>query len=72
MVHRSFHFLFFLLPFVFLRFYTLKPKPAMQVRYWSIVDLQSAAGSLAFEKSMHSSRLDFSCVQTQQGFEGVS
>jgi hypothetical protein len=39
----------------------------MQDRYWSIIDLQSAAGSFALEKSMHSSRLAFSSLHTQQG-----
>lgn len=46
---------------------TLNPNPAMQLRYWSIVDWQSFWGSAAFEKSMHSSRLDFSSLHTQQG-----
>jgi len=40
----------------------------MQLRYWSIVDWQAAWGSAALEKSMHSSRLAFSSLQTQQGF----
>ena len=34
-----------------------------------MVDLQSIAGSAAVEKSMHSSLLDFSSLQTQQGWE---
>lgn len=46
----------------------LKPNPSMQLRYWSMVVLQSAAGSAALEKSMHSSRLDFSSLHMQQGF----
>lgn len=49
------------------RSYTLNPNPAMQLRYWSTVDLQSCAGSAALEKSIHSSRFDFSCVHTQHG-----
>lgn len=44
----------------------------MQDRYWSIVVLQSEVGSVAFEKSMHSSRLDFSSLQTQQGLGFVT
>lgn len=39
----------------------------MQLLYWSTSDLQSAAGSLAVEKSMHSSRFDFSSLHTQHG-----
>lgn len=39
----------------------------MQDRYRSMVDLQSLTGSAAFEKSMHSSRLAFSSLQTQHG-----
>jgi hypothetical protein len=45
----------------------LNPNPAMQLLYKSIVDWQSFWGSAAFEKSMHSSRLDFSSLHTQQG-----
>lgn len=48
--------------------HTSKPKPFMQDRYWSMVDWQSFAGSAALEKSMHSSRFDFSSLQTQQGY----
>lgn len=33
-----------------------------------MVDWQSFAGSAALEKSMHSSRFDFSSLQTQQGY----
>lgn len=40
----------------------------MHVRYCSTSDLQSSAGSFAFEKSMHSSRFDFSSLHTQQGY----
>lgn len=40
----------------------------MQLLYWEIVDLQSAVGSEDRENSMHSSRFDFSSVQTQQGY----
>lgn len=40
----------------------------MQLRYWSMVELQSLAGSGALEKSMHSSRLAFSSLQTQHGY----
>lgn len=32
-----------------------------------MVDWQSFAGSAALEKSMHSSRFDFSSLQTQHG-----
>lgn len=48
-------------------FYTWYPNPDMHDRYWSIRDLQSAAGSFALEKSIHSSRLAFSSLHTQQG-----
>ena len=48
--------------------HTSKPKPFMQDRYCSMVDWQSFAGSAALEKSMHSSRFDFSSLQTQQGY----
>lgn len=34
-----------------------------------MVDWQSFAGSAALEKSMHSSRFDFSSLQTQHGYE---
>lgn len=54
------------------RFYTWKPKPAMQLRYWSIMLLQSFVGSDPVEKSMHSSRLDFSSLHTQHGYTRVS
>lgn len=47
--------------------HTSKPNPFMHDRYWSMVDLQSLAGSAALEKSMHSSRFAFSSLQTQQG-----
>lgn len=40
----------------------------MQLLYWSMVDLQSAAGSAALENNMHSSRFDFSSLHTQQGY----
>lgn len=50
--------------------YTWKPKPAMQLLYWSMVDLQSADGSPALENSMHSSRFVFSSLHTQQGCRG--
>lgn len=43
----------------------------MHVLYCSTKDLQSAAGSLALEKSIHSSRLDFSSLQTQQGYSNM-
>lgn len=33
-----------------------------------MVDWQSFAGSAALEKSMHSSRFDFSSLQTQHGY----
>lgn len=39
----------------------------MQLLYWSTREMQSAAGFLAVEKSMHSSRLAFSSLHTQQG-----
>lgn len=48
---------------------TSKPNPFMQDRYWSMVDWQSFAGSAALEKSMHSSRFDFSSLQTQHGYD---
>lgn len=41
----------------------------MQFRYWSIVLLHSMLGSEPVEKSMHSSRLDFSSLHTQHGCE---
>lgn len=47
--------------------HTLYPYPAMQALYWSTSDAQSAAGSLAVEKSMHSSRFCFSSLHTQHG-----
>lgn len=47
--------------------YTSKPNPFMQLRYWSMVDWQSLAGSAEFENNMHSSRFDFSSLQTQHG-----
>lgn len=34
-----------------------------------MVDWQSFAGSAALEKSMHSSRFDFSSLQTQHGYD---
>lgn len=34
-----------------------------------MVDWQSLAGSAALEKSMHSSRFDFSSLQTQHGYD---
>lgn len=40
----------------------------MQFRYCSMVVLQSLDGSVALENSMHSSRFDFSSLQTQHGF----
>lgn len=43
------------------------PYVAMQALYFSTKDLQSAAGSSALEKSMHSSRCCFSSLHTQQG-----
>lgn len=46
----------------------LKPNPAIHVLYRSTVDWQSFRGSGAFENSMHSSRLAFSSLHTQQGF----
>lgn len=46
---------------------TWKPNPAMQLRYCWIVVWQSPAGSADLENSMHSSRLDFSSLQTQHG-----
>lgn len=49
------------------RDHTSKPKPFMQLRYWSMVDLQSLVGSAALENSMHSSRFAFSSLQTQHG-----
>lgn len=49
--------------------HTSKPNPFMQDRYCSMVDWQSFAGSAALEKSMHSSRFDFSSLQTQQGYK---
>ncbi len=42
----------------------------MQLRYCSIVDRHSLAGSAALVKSMHSSRRDFSSLHTQQGYTG--
>jgi hypothetical protein len=39
----------------------------MQSLYWSIVGWQAFWGSAAAEKSMHSSRLAFSSLHTQQG-----
>lgn len=48
--------------------HTSKPNPFMQDRYCSMVDWQSFAGSAALEKSMHSSRFDFSSLQTQHGY----
>lgn len=39
----------------------------MQLRYCWMVGWQSAWGSADLEKSMHSSRFDFSSLQTQQG-----
>jgi hypothetical protein len=45
----------------------LNPKPAIHVLYSSIVVMQALAGSLALLKSMQSSRLAFSSLQTQQG-----
>lgn len=50
----------------------LKPKPAMQVLYFSIIGLQSFSGSAALEKSMHSSRAAFSSLQTQHGYAVVN
>jgi hypothetical protein len=47
---------------------TLNPNPAMQLRYWSMVLLHSMLGSAPVEKSMHSSRFDFSSLHTQQGY----
>lgn len=44
----------------------------MQLLYWSTRDTQSAAGFLAVEKSMHSSRFAFSSLHTQQGCLDVS
>lgn len=52
--------------------YTLKPKPCMQLLYWSTRDTQSAAGFLAVEKSIHSSRFAFSSLHTQQGCLDIS
>lgn len=46
---------------------TSKPNPFMHSLYASIVGAHALAGSAAFEKSMHSSRLDFSSLHTQQG-----
>lgn len=40
----------------------------MHALYCSTSDLQSAAGSAAFEKSMHSSRFAFSSLHTQHGY----
>lgn len=48
--------------------HTLYPNPAMQLLYCSTKDLQSEAGSDAFENSMHSSRFDFSSLHTQHGY----
>lgn len=48
--------------------HTSKPKPFMHDRYCSMVDWQSFVGSAALEKSMHSSRFDFSSLQTQHGY----
>jgi len=50
----------------------LKPNPSMHILYWAIVELQSFAGSAALEKSMHSSRLAFSSLQTQHGYHSIS
>jgi hypothetical protein len=47
----------------------LKPKPAMQLLYLSIVLAQSFWGSLDLLKSMHSSRTAFSSLHTQHGYE---
>lgn len=47
--------------------HTLKPNPAMQLRYWAIVDWQSFCGLAAVEKSMQSSRFAFSSLHTQHG-----
>lgn len=44
----------------------------MQLLYWSTRDTQSAAGFLAVEKSMHSSRFAFSSLHTQQGCVDIS
>lgn len=47
----------------------MKPKPAMQALYWSIIGLHSWAGSSDLENSMQSSRAVFSALQTQQGWK---
>jgi hypothetical protein len=47
---------------------SLKPNPAIQLRYLSIVVAQSFCGSDELLNSMHSSREAFSSLQTQQGW----
>ena len=43
------------------------PKPFIQARYLVTISAHAACGSLAVEKSMHSSRAAFSSLHTQQG-----
>ena len=43
------------------------PKPFIQLLYFVTISAHAAWGSLAVEKSMHSSRAAFSSLQTQQG-----
>src|ERR1700761_53497 len=47
----------------------LNPYPAIQLRYLLTRSLHASCGSAAVEKSMHSSRADFSSLQTQQGWQ---
>lgn len=50
-----------------IRHHILNPYPAMHSRYLVTRPLQSSCGSSAFDHSMHSSRMAFSSLHTQQG-----
>lgn len=47
------------------------PYPFIHARYRPTMSPHAACGSLAVEKSMHSSRACFSSLQTQQGYRGL-
>lgn len=50
---------------------SLNPNPAIQLLYLSIVVAQSFCGSRALLNNMHSSRVAFSSLQTQQAYHRV-